>query len=436
MNTSPLSPLSIIVPCQSSAELAGVRTTLLSLQSLALTSVEVVVITSLEGFRLEMDFSNVLVVHQKGQPDSPALVAALNATSSQLVTWLLPGERLLPEALQAALQVFENNSDIESVIGPRGLVNAEGSSTGINLPGIKLNQAAILEVWKHPAVVYALPLMRKSAWESIRERCTADNWWSWNYQLLCALGQRKVYYAQDVLVTLDGSQPEFSPTRLGEGSIQALTELSQAFWQDGSIRRWASWQQHRLNRVGKGQEKLRAYRAFAARKQPGRAFLYLLLCILIAPEVAFFGLFFPLLRAAAVCGYKKTKAFRAGDPRVKELLQVHTVWQDSWAGPYVIFTPPVTYPVREIVLSGQTYPAGSRKLMQISLLVNGKKVAVKRVPCGHPLLISARLDPPITEKPLQVEVITNRWFVPGLANGGNDFRPLSFQLFEIQFIGE
>jgi hypothetical protein len=197
----------------------------------------------------EQDYPGLQVIVAKGDGD---LAATLNqgfaGATGEILAYLKPGERLLPDALQRVATQIDPGRGRHVVMG-RSLFVLEAQETGVEHPREYLGPSDHLAIWKRGfnPVPQSSVFWHRSVWE-LCGPFAADPECAVDYAFICRVGARYPIHAIDCMLSacrVDGDSPA---ARLTEAEqLEILIAVSRRHW--GSLlapRRWRCQLSHWL----------------------------------------------------------------------------------------------------------------------------------------------------------------------------------------------
>ena len=196
-----------------------------------------------------------------------------------------------------------------------------------------------------------------------------------------------------------------------------------------------------LSRQDQAQLMINQYREYKRQNQPLNAIVAGLKSCLIAPDVAFFVGFHSCLEKLKQFGKIPRKItplsnrFRkVNAPQTQELLAHTQLWPDNWAGPHLVLLKTTQNNPHFVDLDGWADIRSLGGPLQIKICIDGQFVGQHCVSHSGDFHFQIKLNQPLCIGNHTVEITSNRYFSPHKPGNSDDYRPLSFNLREFNFI--
>ena len=436
MNALP--PISIVVPSFNQAAYLG--ETLQSLVDQDYPALEVIIQEggSKDGsIEIARDYAarypHLFKLHvEKDSGQADALNRGFARVSGTILGFLNSDDTLFPGTLHRVAREIDPARGRWIVMGRCLFIGENSPYVGVEHPAEYVSRFEHLAIWKRgfntipqPSVFWHRDVWTKCGGFDVNEHHALD------YDLFCRMSRHYFFHRVDELFSHYRMHDASKSAQRSEAEVLELTvRVSRKHW--GSwLRplRWrceiSCWLHDRDRHERARHHARRAEEAFGARHL-GTAFVEFLRTLFASPVMARDRLVLAWLRQAGL-GFLVRRLVRPEE--------FSGVYGDGWIGPrfeQVVAAPAAGGEIRaELWFHPQPgYPAA-----KVQLRLDGRQADARRVESVETFALSARVAPGAA-RPVRVEVLTDAYFVPKIALGGEDGRRLSLKLVSLRVPGD
>lgn len=376
-------------------------------------------------------------VTQPNQGQRVALNRGFEHATGSVLAYLNSDDLLLPGALERAALEIDPARGRHVIMGRSRFTDPEGRYVGIEHPSRFSSHTRVLEVWKGHTIPQPSVFWTNEVWRACGP--ILDDLWV-DYGLFCRFSKRYAFHPVDQVLSTYRLHPESKTQMSGEARrLREVVAISRQHWGPlWSPRRWRvglSYFMFRLDRRGLGLRALRAAAEHARHGRPGRAALRAAGAALVAPEVVFTAVLFPVLNRRVPRALRRAfvRLTSSGPSAETEAyLERDEPWSDGWVGPRLVRYVDLREGTRELRLAGTVelhYLPGPLTLV---VTVDGRETGRQRLERSGPWELRLPLPNPLPPGRTRVEIRADAYFVPHRYLGNSDHRPLSWCLHGIQ----
>jgi glycosyltransferase involved in cell wall biosynthesis len=173
--------------------------------------------------------------------------------------------------------------------------------------------------------------------------------------------------------------------------------------------------------------------------QPLKSFYTKTLSWFVSPEVAFYGSLFSSINTLKRSGKIQRKinsllshTRKVDDPQTQQLLAHTEPWSDTWAGPHLAIIQTEQKKTQSICVEGWADIRSLGGSLLLEFHIDGQFAGQKNISRSGDFHFNLKLDQPLSSGSHVIEIDANRYFVPHQKSGIDDFRPLSYKLFNLK----
>lgn len=375
-----------------------------------------------------LPFVRIFSQPDKGQAD--AINHGFARADGQIFGFLNSDDLLLPGALHRVAREINPQAGRQVVMGRCLFIDAQGRRSGLEHPSFFRGHTGVLEIWRGHGLPQPSTFFTAQAWQAAGPmRLDA---YHLDYDFFCRLSRLYRFYLIDEILSLYRLHDNSKTVQMSEQErMRDSIAISRRYWGRGP-RAWklqTSLWLWRFDRCGRARQRMKA----ALQQFKDRLWLPALgnglLGAALAPEVAFFSLAFPRLRAfLPVLEFLWRSLLRpAAYPQTLAYRSWRRLFEDGWAPPRVeILLPEELLSARNLTLQGYadlTYLPGP---LNLSLLLNAQPLQQVTLSQTGPFQVSFAL--PVDFRPGQsLTVQASAAFFPHQFTRGGDYRPLSWK---------
>lgn len=193
--------LSVVIPCYNSGNylLEAIESVQLSTGAF---EYEIIIINdgstdpgTLELFK-KISTKNIKVIHQENRGPASARNTGIRAAQSEYILFLDSDNKIKPEFISTAINIFESNSEIDIVYGKPEFI---GDFTGRS--GFKTAPFDLEKIW-FENYIDMCSVIRKSVWESLGmldENSVLIGHEDWEFWIRAGLQKKKFYFIDEIM---------------------------------------------------------------------------------------------------------------------------------------------------------------------------------------------------------------------------------------------
>lgn len=386
-------------------------------------------------------FSHLKVISEPDRGQAEAINKGFRIATGDIFGFLNSDDTLLPGALSCVAKEIDSNRKRNIVMGRCRFVDESGRFIGIEHPSHYENHSRVLQIWKGHMIPQPSVFWTPKVWGSCGPMDeTLDSSWV-DFDLFCRFSKKyRFHYIDQIL----------SNYRLHANSkTQAVTEakrleecigISQRYW--GTKWTLSYWRLflslifYRLDRIGRALDLLRQARDKGKKRQFLKATMYTIFGGVIAPDVIFFKLVFPIVKKKTGGTVRRLLGYlspaRKVYPQTAACLNRSEPWEDGWVGPRLVILqkkPPFN---KEVVLRGTAVLKQMSKPLILTVRIDGVEICQQHIDNSGEFEVKLALKNNDTSNSCTIEVEANTWFVPHDFSKNGDYRPLSWHLIGIE----
>jgi glycosyltransferase involved in cell wall biosynthesis len=375
----------------------------------------------------------------RGQAD--AINKGFRLASGDIWGYLNSDDTLLPGALQRVAQEINPSQGRHIVMGRCRFTDEQSRYIGVEHPSHFESHRRVLEVWKGYQIPQPAIFWTPEVWQTcgpMAENLTS----AWlDYDLFCRFSQKyRFHFVDQILATYRLHLASKTQLSTEAQRLEECIQISRRYWgQPWSLtygQLSLSLARYRLNRVGRGRNLLKQAQEAKRNHRWTQALLYAVGGTALAPDVAFYVLFFPFLRDRSTGllakFFQRLAARNDSYPQTTAYLNNTNPWADQWVGPCLVISQEGQVEADTVIIQGWIELKYLNKPQVLTVYANGEKIGQQRITQSGDFEIQLPLPRPTSPGLNTIEIQASTWFVPHHLARNGDYRPLAWKTTDVQ----
>jgi glycosyltransferase involved in cell wall biosynthesis len=386
-------------------------------------------------------YSHIRVISEPDRGQADAINKGFKLATGGIWGFLNSDDTFYPGTLDAVAREMDPGRGRHIVMGRCRFVDEQGRYLGIEHPSHFENHKRVLAIWKGHMIPQPAVFWTPEVWKNCGPMDVQLNF-SLDYDLFCRFSKQYSFHCVNQVFATYRLHAASKTEQWDEAKrLEDAIAISRRYW--GRPFSWMYWQLnfslawYRFNRVGRAAN---LFRRAGERWQQKHAFEAILLGIgsgILAPDVAFYVLFYPRMRNLIFNflkgGFDFLARKRGMHPQTTVYFDRTDLWSDGWAGPRLLITQESQPESNTMVIKGYADLIYLKKPLLLSLSLDGIPLCSKMIEKGGDFILKIPLVRSLSPGVHQIEISSNGWFVRHDFLKNRDFRPLSYQIRKIDF---
>jgi len=377
-------------------------------------------------------YPHLTVIREPDRGQADAINKGLIKATGDIITFLNSDDTLALNALQCVAKELNPLLNKHIVMGRCQFVDENDQFSGIEHPSFFINHATVLSIWKghfipQPAVFWSREVLNQCGLLNINEHAVLD------YDLFCRYSKKYYFYCiNQVLAHYRLHTQSKTHALTNQDRLEHSIRVSKQYW--GSKKNKLYWQLwfslNNFRRKNYARSLFKDIKKTSWQK-PWRNIQRLILSLLIGFDIIFYRIINPGLKIFIPLSYYQKKWLKQY-PQIMAYLDYKNKWSDDWIGPHFEMIYSLQESSQRLKIQG-TLPHFFAN-MKISIYIDSKLVAIVPIKRQNNFELEVTLSKMYVPKNYKIQINTDNWFIMHHYNQNEDYRPLSWKLFNIMLI--